>query len=451
VIAACVRRLVVISGGPGTGKTTTVAKILAARQMLAAGRPLTIKLAAYTGKAADRLKQSITAVKPTLGLPAEVLKSIPEEASTIHRLMGMTGSGRPPGRNAASPLGLDLLVLDEASMIDLSMLAKVLDALPPSAGLILLGDRDQLHAVQPGSVFGDICSAEGHSQELYGLLGRVLGEKLPEKPARGMLQDNLFTLTRSFRFKSDSGIGRLARAINEGDADAAVSVLRNDPSGEIRWRETADPGSDAALRAAVMEWLTPYFALVNEGKSDREIFDVFNRFRLLTPLRNGPDDVDAMNEAILSWIRRSAGKPAELQQGGRVPEWYQGRPVIINENNYALGVYNGDIGIALREKDGMFSVAFPGEGGTWRRFSPGRLPAHDTAYACTVHKSQGSEFENVLLLIPEGENPVVTRNLLYTGVTRAKKSCLVWGSEAAIRGAILRKPKRASGLAGRLE
>jgi exodeoxyribonuclease V alpha subunit len=420
VRGAVLRNLTIISGGPGTGKTTAVAKILAVRQMLAPeGKLLTIRLAAPTGKAADRLRESVAAVKRGLALPEAVKALIPEEASTLHRLLGINRSSGAAGRDRTRQLRLDLLVIDEASMIDLSMMAKVLDALPPGAALILLGDRDQLDAVQPGSVFGDLCRTEGS----------------------GALRDSLFTLTRSHRFETSSGIGSLAKAVNAGDEVAALSILRGDRSGQITWIETDRPDEDGRLVDQVLAWLRPYFHLVGGGASAADCFEAFGRFRLLTPLREGPGDVGTMNARITEWLRRD---------GVDVADWYPGRPLLVTVNNYTLRLFNGDVGIALKDDKGRLAVAFPGEGDTWRRFAPARLPSHEPAFAFTVHKSQGSEFDTVLLLVPPGDNPVVSRNLLYTAITRAKSRCMIWGSEAALRQAIARKPLRASGLWDRL-
>jgi exodeoxyribonuclease V alpha subunit len=417
VRGAVARNLAVISGGPGTGKTTTVAKILAVRQLLASpGAPLRIKLAAPTGKAADRLREAVAGAKKSL--PEEVRSSIPEEASTLHRLLGMTAG--QPRRNRVNPLQLDLLVIDEASMIDLSLMAKVLDALPSGAALILLGDRDQLDAVQPGSVFGDLCRSEDP----------------------GVLRESLFPLVKSYRFDSGSGIGSLAKAVNDGDVEAAMGILRSDPSGQVAWMHTESPDDDKLLVSQVLAWLRPYFRLVEGAAPATDCFAAFNRVRLLTPLREGPADVATMNERIVGWLRREAVETAD---------WYPGRPLLVTVNSYALHLFNGDVGITLPDGQGRLGAVFPGDGGTWRRFAPARLPSHEPAFALTVHKSQGSEFDTVLLLVPPGDNPVISRNLLYTAITRAKTRCMIWGSEAALRQAIARKPMRASGLWERMQ
>jgi exodeoxyribonuclease V alpha subunit len=181
--------------------------------------------------------------------------------------------------------------------------------------------------------------------------------------------------------------------------------------------------------------------LVEGGAPATDCFAALNRVRLLTPLREGPADVATMNERIVGWLRREAAEAAD---------WYPGRPLLVTVNSYSLHLFNGDVGVTLPDAQGRLGVVFPGEGGTWRRFAPARLPSHEPAFALTVHKSQGSEFDTVLLLVPHGDNPVVSRNLLYTAITRAKSRCVIWGSEAALRQAITRKPLRASGLWERL-
>ena len=443
-LGAAVRNLAIISGGPGTGKTTTVSRILALKLMLRPpGSPYVIKLAAPTGKAADRLRDAISHAKAALDIPEADRQLIPEDASTVHRLLGMRqGSGRP-ARNADDPLHADLLVLDEASMIDLSLMARIADALRPGAGLVLLGDRDQLDAVQPGSVFGELCGDHGYSASFLSLAGEVLSTRRPQTEHEGGLCDSLFILNKSYRFKEDQGIGRLARAVNAGDEDEAIRVLRTDTSGELRWNEHLERTSDYFPEKAVAAWLRPFFEIVRTRAGETKCFDAFAQFRLLTPLREGRGSVQALNDRVEQWLRQERLVAGEAK-------WYPGRPVMIAENNYTLNLFNGDVGITMDSGEGSPMVAFPDGGDTFRNFPPARLPGHALAYATTVHKSQGSEFDEVILLIPEVDSPVITRNLLYTGITRAKKRCTIWGTEAMIRAGIRRKPRRMSGLGERL-
>ena len=444
-LGAAVRNLAIISGGPGTGKTTTVSRILALKLLLRPPKtPYVIKLAAPTGKAADRLREAISRAKTTLDIPEEDKRLIPEEASTIHRLLGIRHDSDRPVRNADNPVHADLVVLDEASMIDLSLMTRIVEAMRPGAGLILLGDKDQLDAVQPGSVFGELCGEHGYSAEFLSLTEEVLGEPGPSSTHEGGLSDSLFILTKSYRFKADRGIGHLARAVNAGDEDEAIRILRTDTSGELAWNDQIESVPECIPEKAVAAWLRPYFGLVRSRAPEEECFDAFARFRLLTPLREGRGSLQALNDLVERWLKQEGFLNGEQ-------EWYPGRPVMIAENNYTLNLFNGDVGIAMPDGAGSLRVVFPGEGGTFREFPPPRLPRNDLAYATTVHKSQGSEFDEVLLLIPEAESPVITRNLLYTGITRAKKRCTIWGTEAMIRAGIRRKPRRMSGLGERLE
>jgi exodeoxyribonuclease V alpha subunit len=445
-LGAAVRNLAVISGGPGTGKTTTVSRILALKVLLQpAGTPYTIRLAAPTGKAADRLREAIASAKTQMELPAGVLARIPEEASTIHRLLGIKDASGQPQRSAEDPIPADLVVLDEASMIDLSLMAKVVAALRPGAGLILLGDKDQLDAVQPGSVFGELCTEPLYSLGFLKLAEAVQGApRAAASPAGGGLQDALFRLTRSYRFREEAGIGSFARAVNAGDEAAAVRILQNDDSGELRWTDTDGAAGTTFPADAVAHWLRPYFDRIQHGGTEEECLRLFSAFRLLTPLREGPGSVDELNDRTEQWLRREG-----LVTGGS--GWYPGKPVMITANNYTLGLYNGDVGVTMQGTDGNLRVVFAGTGGTFRTYAPSRLPAFDRAYATTVHKSQGSEFDEVLLLLPVADSPVVTRNLLYTAVTRARHRCIIQGSEEAVRAGTRSRPQKMSGLARAIE
>ncbi len=445
-LGSAVRNLTVISGGPGTGKTTTVSRILALKLLLQPeGAPFTIRLAAPTGKAADRLRESIASAKSRLTLPSAVLDRIPEEASTIHRLLGIRDASGRPQRSAEDPIPADLIVLDEASMIDLSLMAKVLAALRPGAGLILLGDKDQLDAVQPGSVFGELCSEPLYSLAFLNLAEAVQGVRRrgPDSPA-GALQDALFRLTKSYRFREDAGIGSFARAVNGGDEAGAVRILENDTSGELQWTGADGTEGTSFPADAVGRWLRPYFESILHGGTEEECLRRFGLFRLLTPLREGPGSVDDLNDRVEQWLKRE-GLIADT--GG----WYPGKPVMITANNHTLGLYNGDVGVTMPDAGGNLRIVFAGTAGAFRAYAPSRIPAHDRAYATTVHKSQGSEFDEVLLLLPASESPVVTRNLLYTAVTRARHRCIVQGSEDAVRAGTRSCPQKLSGLARALE
>lgn len=406
------RGLCVISGGPGTGKTTTVVRLLAALQMQFGGR-LTIRLAAPTGKAAARMQEALRAAKGGLALPADILAAIPEQAATLHRLLGARpDSGRLRHRRD-NPLPLDVLVVDEASMIDLALMAKLVDALPSSARLILLGDKDQLASVEAGAVFGDICAG---------------GE--------GGLAGCIALLRRSYRFAAGGGIGRLAAAVRDGATDAALAVLESgDP--EVEW-ESDDV--DGSLKRRVMEGYRGYLAAVNSGAGPVELFARFAGFRVLCAQRDGAAGVAGINSLVESGLRR-----------GSVREpWYHGRPLMVTRNDYNLMLFNGDIGI-VAERDGEKRVFFQDADGTFRDFAPGWLPEHETVFAMTVHKSQGSEFDQVLLVLPEQASALVNRALIYTAVTRARHRIVVHGQRNVVIQGIAGEVARTSGLRDKLQ
>jgi exodeoxyribonuclease V alpha subunit len=439
---AVMQRLTVISGGPGTGKTTTVVRILALLRQQPGGAALRIALSAPTGMAASRLQQSIASSKQRLPLAPEVLAAIPEEAVTLHRLLGVQRMGTGYRHCRENPLPLDLLVLDEASMVDVSLMANLLDALPAAARLILLGDRDQLASVEAGAVLGDICQGcEGASPDFNHRLVELCGEPISDNPASsGPLRDNVVILRHSYRFGSDSAIGRLAEAVNRGDDGGAMALLES--AGEhdgIVWLSN-DPAMIAAER------YTRLFDRLEAGAPVAELFGILRDFRLLCARRGGPQGVERMNQSIIRHLVRLGRVRLER-------EWYPGRPVMVTRNDYALGLYNGDVGIVTPHPDepDQLAVAFATADGAVRWIAPVRLPACETVYAMTVHKSQGSEFNQVLLLLPEQSAPVLCRELIYTAVTRARIQFTLVALPAVFRQAVSRSLVRQSGLVDRLQ
>jgi len=438
---AALRRFCVISGGPGTGKTSTVVRILAALQSQAGEKPLRMALSAPTGKAAARLQESIREQKAKLPLPQSVLGALPETAATLHRLLGAKPDSVYFRHNRKNPLPLDVLVVDEASMIDLALMAKLIDALPKNARLILLGDKDQLASVEPGAVFGDLCESSGYSPAFCDQLYAASGVKIPSgdlfTPA---LSDCVALLTHSHRFGSESGIGQLARLINGGRAKEAIALLAADRHPEIRWERARFGGADLIQR--MESGYQAFFAAVDSGAEAKEILRLFGRFRVLTAHREGESGAAGINlrfEDQLYARRR-------LRRGSR---WYPGRPVIVTCNDYDLRLFNGDIGIALETGAGL-RVFFEDADGHIRGFSPTRLPKHETVYAMTVHKSQGSEFDEIVLALPDLESPVLDRPLIYTAITRARHRAEIQGSQKILEDAVKRVPSRSSGLLERL-
>lgn len=430
------RRLAVISGGPGTGKTTTVVRLLAALLEQPGGERLAIGLAAPTGKAAARMAEAIRNAKADLPLADHLKALLPEEARTLHRLLGSRGDSPAVRHDAARPLALDVLVVDEASMVDLALMAKLVDALPPQARLILLGDKDQLAAVEAGAVFAELCEGRGFDAEAAAELQRITGQTVPVETPRSALGDAVVLLTHSHRFAGDSGIGELARRINTGDAAGTLNLLRESRT-DLAWQ--AEP-SQVALLERLEQGYAPYLKAARRG-DPTEAFATFNAFRALTAQREGPWGVGGLNEALEARIKRRYSL-AERER------WYPGRAVMVRQNDYALGLFNGDIGLCLAGEHGL-RVYFEGEDG-FRAFAPARLPSHDSAFAMTVHKSQGSEFSEVLLALPESPSPLLTRSLFYTGITRAKHKVEIWGLPARLAEAVNTKAERAAGLAQRL-
>lgn len=437
-IAAAVsvmKRLTVISGGPGTGKTSTVVRILALLLQQAGDEPLSIALAAPTGKAAARLQASIQQAINQLSLEAPLLEKIPHQAMTLHRLMGSRRDSILFRHSAENPLPCDLLIIDEASMVDVALMAKVIAALPAQGRLILLGDRHQLASVEAGAVLGDICSeGRGFSEPFHVQLGSVVGEEISDvTPSQGVLSDSIVELTHSYRFDQNSGIGQLAGAVNRGDAVAALSLLEDARFTDIHLlKRTDDP------IAVALSHYSDYLSRVKQGAPIEAIFAAYEKFRVLCVLRLGEQGVSGLNEAIYEGLVAAHLIP-------RADTWYPGRPLLITHNDHNLRLYNGDIGILLQDQAGQKSVYFQTPDG-YRTVSPSRLPRHETAFALTVHKSQGSEFESVLFILPANDNPLLSRELIYTGLTRSRTQLLLCDQAGVLTTALNQRIKRTSGL-----
>jgi len=434
-------RFTVISGGPGTGKTYTVLRLirLLMESAQAAGAlPPVIRLAAPTGKAAARMMESIRAGLATLPEGDVLEEHLPDKASTLHRLLGLRWGTVLPRYDRDNPLAADVVIVDEASMIDLPLMAKLADALPDHGRLVLLGDRYQLASVESGSVLAELCGAAGVNtfspQQREGLA--PLLPNVPEPTAPSPLADHVVTLQTSHRFRPESPIGRLAAAVNAGDADAAIAVGREaDPAVQLALDDEPDL---AALTATLADRYLPLL----DASSPDDAIDALDAVRLLTATRVGPAGAVAMNQRIFEHLARRRG--LDPQQS-----WYRGRPVIVLHNDYRLGLFNGDTGVCLTGQDSHLRVWFRTETGL-QTLLPSAMPAHETAYAMTVHKSQGSEFEAVWLLLPAVDNPVLSRELVYTGITRARVRVTVLGPQAMLREAVERVVQRDSGLGRRV-
>lgn len=469
----------IVTGGPGTGKTTTVVRLLALLQAPAVeqGRPLRIRLAAPTGKAAARLTESIGQQVERLDVDAAVREHIPTDVSTVHRLLGSRPGSRHFRHHAGNRLPLDVLVVDEASMIDLEMMANLLDAMPPQARLVLLGDKDQLASVEAGAVLGDLCreAEEGfYSPATLDWLHRVSGEALNEaglqvgSVERHPLAQQVVMLRHSRRFGEGSGIGQLARCVNRQQAGPARALLSQ--GAHDLFCLTVRGEQDRAFDRLLLDGLEQgpdgpqgYRLYLNQLGRRRppphtawddprwtawagEVLRQFESFQLLCAVRRGPWGVEGLNQRVAAVLHR-AGLIDNQQL------WYEGRPVLVTRNDYGLGLMNGDIGIALRLPDEqgepILRVAFArndGQGGI-RFVLPSRLNDVETVFAMTVHKSQGSEFAHTALVLPDVLNPVLTKELVYTGITRAKQCfSLIEPRQGIFEEAVTRKVRRISGL-----
>ena len=408
---ALIRRFCMITGGPGTGKTTTVARILAL--LLEQDGTQRIALAAPTGKAATRLQESISQEKKRR-VYERIRDAIPENASTLHRLLGSKPDSPYFRHHAKNPLPADVVVVDEASMVDMALMSKLVQALSPEARLILLGDKDQLASVEAGAALGDICDSN----------------------CQGIVH-----LQKSHRFGEKSGIRAVSQAVNAGDADLAMAAMRDDAYRDISWRRLPPSNKlGREIRDAVIQGFKAYLNAIDGDPLN--LFECFERFRILCALRQGPYGAVAVNR----WVERILRETHLIKPD---KTWYKGRPVLITRNDYHLRLFNGDIGITLPDPDARkreLRVFFPTPDGTLRKLHPIRVPEHETVYAMTVHKSQGSEFERVLLLLPDRDSPILTRELIYTGITRAGAYVDVWGNEAVFREAVSRRIERMSGL-----
>lgn len=455
---AVTRRFAVISGGPGTGKTTTVVKVLVL--LLEQNPALRLRLAAPTGKAAARMVESIRAARIGMPVSPAIAALLPDEASTLHRLLGYQGNSARGGfrHNRLNPLLVDCLVIDEASMIDLTLMKALLDATPANTRIILLGDRDQLASVDAGNVLGDIT---GHGRELTyspamaALLARLTGiaqDCLPQEEGGPAVADAIALLRTSHRFSADSAIGRLATLVNKGDDAAALALLvqGQDARTGNGWQGHSEvvllqPAASEwnPLNRAVLDWAVLRYSTYLCCDSVEEALQSFESTRILCASHEGHCGGMEINRLLAERLRARG-----LLESG---EDFHGKPVMITVNDYELGLFNGDIGLLWRDDDGVLQACFAQLDGQVRRLPARSLPDHVTAWALTVHKSQGSEFDQVLLVLPADINsPLLLRELLYTGITRARSRLLIH-SAAEVFAAACRTPvQRSSGLAGLL-
>jgi exodeoxyribonuclease V alpha subunit len=443
VAVALTRKIAIISGGPGTGKTTTVAKILAG---IVLNNPATrIVSAAPTGKAASRLTESLSRAIEQLSFQSLNIKT---EAVTLHRLLGAKADNRSFSYNKHNQLHIDVLVIDEASMVDLNMMARIIEALPDSARLILLGDKDQLSSVEAGAVFGDLCDfiSNGYSQSRADELSRLTGYIIPiEDQPTSVITDSICLLKKSYRFNESSGIGLLANAVKEGRYLDVKKLLADNALQDINYYELSSNQTYQAVLNDCVEHYKHYLKTIKQHQNNdiATILTKFSEYRLLCAVREGKFGVEGLNKQIELLLAKH--KLIEIRH---CDQWYIGRPVMILRNSTSLGLYNGDIGITLtaEQDNSKLRVYFPFSDGTIKGFSPYRLPEHETAYAMTIHKSQGSEFDHVNIILPTEFSPLLNRSLLYTAITRAKKSVSIYADTKILERVVKSQIHRESGL-----
>ncbi|NIJ86288.1 exodeoxyribonuclease V alpha subunit [Xanthomonas arboricola] len=485
------RTLLLVTGGPGTGKTTTIARLLLLRiaQAHASNTPAPrIALAAPTGRAAERMAESLRlAVTRAIagGIDPALADALPSGASTLHRLLGVIPDSPHFRHHADNPLPLDLIVVDEASMVDLPLMCKLVEAVADGTQLILLGDADQLPSVEAGDVLAAILQAAGpgdalqpqDAQALQALLGNAPDDTTPAASHGGGLAGHRVHLLRGYRQADDFALAPLADAVRAGDADTALALLRSGELAGVHFHEDGEDPLTLGRDALLAHWR----ALADAQDPAAALRDAA-RLRLLTAVRAGPQGARGLNARIEQLLAETGSGARRL---GAASPWFQGRLLLITENSYRHGLFNGDVGICLRSEASPFSgrsdegassgpgqpggtasrrdpgtdslaqgplVAwFEGDGdGQVRGFHPAALPAHESAFAMTVHKAQGSEFDTVWLQLPTRDARVLSRELLYTGITRARRALHLAGSEAVIRSALARHAARISGLAWRL-
>ncbi|WP_435013411.1 exodeoxyribonuclease V subunit alpha [Xanthomonas arboricola] len=485
------RTLLLVTGGPGTGKTTTIARLLLLRiaQAHASNTPAPrIALAAPTGRAAERMAESLRlAVTRAIagGIDPALADALPSGASTLHRLLGVIPDSPHFRHHADNPLPLDLIVVDEASMVDLPLMCKLVEAVADGTQLILLGDADQLPSVEAGDVLAAILQAAGpgdalqpqDAQALQALLGNAPADTTPTASHGGGLAGHRVHLLRGYRQADDFALAPLADAVRAGDADTALALLRSGELAGVHFHEDGEDPLTLGRDALLAHWR----ALADAQDPAAALRDAA-RLRLLTAVRAGPQGARGLNARIEQLLAETGSGARRL---GAASPWFQGRLLLITENSYRHGLFNGDVGICLRSDaspspgrsdegpssgpgqpggtasrrdpgtdsraQGPLVAWFEGDGdGQVRGFHPAALPAHESAFAMTVHKAQGSEFDTVWLQLPTREARVLSRELLYTGITRARRALHLAGSEAVIRSALARHAARISGLAWRL-
>lgn len=442
------RQLCIISGGPGTGKTTAVAGIISILATLNKSRPLRIAMAAPTGKAAMRINEAIDNIK--IKNPSMYLPNLPE-ATTIHRLLKPTRKAPFFTYHKENPLPLDLLIIDEASMIDITLMYHILDAIPEHIQLIMLGDHEQLASVKAGSVLGDICNPNRLSTFSPSFIKTIISPCLSQPLSENChsqsdipLTDCIISLKNSYRFKGR--ISSCSIAVKDGKSEEAFRICSNLNDNSISWHDISETKNMPLVfeQEIVEKWQEYLMAFLLEDK-----FQKLTEFRTLCVLRSGYFGVEQINTTIESILNKAGLLTPSIR-------WYENLPILITRNDYQMKLYNGDTGIFMPDKDdqGRLKAWFP-DGAhnnrqTFRSIAPSRLPDFEKAFAITIHKSQGTEFDSIQIILPDTISPILKREILYTGITRAKNHVSLYGSEAIFKHAIKTRTNRESGLRKKL-
>jgi len=445
--------LSIITGGPGTGKTYTVAALLAClgEQYNEQSRPR-IALAAPTGKAATRLTESIREVSRLLPVSDDVKRYINVEAQTLHRLLAIVPGRVTPRYHCGRRLPFDVVIVDEASMVDLPMMSRLFDALLDDASVVLLGDKDQLSSVESGMVLGDICgtrAATEFDQPLAKSIKNLTGQSVVATEVVSEISNNIVYLQRSYRSQDSGGISALARSINCGNSTETLEILQSSAFGNVTLAAHSEFTDLLETEVLPVYGELPATAVSVDSVDIEKSLTVLTRVSVLCALKRGRFGAAGVNDILRKLIT-----PTEQLPG--TGSHYAGRPIMIRENSTPMRLYNGDTGLVLRtntydNENPLLRVYFPGSDGSaetpdYRSFATARMPEHETAYAMTIHKSQGSEFETVVVVLPQEDSPLLSRELLYTAVTRAKKKIVVVANEEILRVAVNRRASRQSGL-----
>ncbi len=442
------RKLSIISGGPGTGKTYTVTRLLATLQAVHDGQ-LKILMSAPTGKAAQRLKESIASAKEDLKnthVDELIINSIPEQATTLHRLLGFRPQSLKLSHNEKQPLKCDVLLIDEVSMIDLPMMTRVLRALPVEAQLILLGDADQLPSVETGNVLADIVCREhpGYQSEAVSQISTISGQSVTENNSSHY--SHLTLLTQSRRFGGE--IGDIAIEVISAQAQQSWQRLKQNEQQSIHINQESKSELSYFADSLYENWLKQsckhYFLKISMAENLNDAFSALSAFRILLPTRVGERGVVHFNEVIEQQLKR---KNKAIYSGDN----YKGRPIMVVQNSYATNLFNGDVGLIWPDDNGKLVAWFEKEEEQYRHISLARLPSIETVYAMTIHKTQGSEFNHVAIVLPQKNMSILSPELLYTGLTRAKEHLTIIGSEAVWKSALNERSWRYSGLRTRLK